>query len=82
LHWIESNAAWIIPRSMITNPNIEDSFFMTLEEFLEGAERLPVSKKSSEEAAKDHMKLLTANAQRDDEWGLLANQVVGRETFK
>jgi hypothetical protein len=65
---------------MNTNSNTED-VFMTFDEFLKDSKPSSLFKEVSQEIAKDKLESLTADNRRDDEWSVLANQVVGRETL-
>lgn len=56
-----------------------DKIIMTFAEFLSGAETSDLVEEDGTEQRQD-AKLKDARARRDEEWSLLANQVVGGET--
>jgi len=64
-------------------PNPEE-VILTFDEFLAGAVPSDSFKQVAEEIAEEQKKaiLVDSNARRDEEWSILANQVVGRENLR
>jgi hypothetical protein len=62
----------------MTNP---DKAIMTFGEFLEGAQTSDLFQQVADEIAQEQKEIIVvdSSARRDEEWGVLANQVVGRE---
>jgi hypothetical protein len=60
-----------------------DQVIMTFDEFLSGAEVSDSFEQVADEIANEQKDtiLVDPDSRRDDEWGVLANQVVGRENL-
>lgn len=60
-----------------------DKLIMTFSEFLAGAETSDSFEQVADEIAKEQEEaiLIDPTARRDDEWGVLGNQVVGKENL-
>ena len=65
-------------QSILNNP---DQVIMTVSEFLAQAESSDLFQQVAEDAAAERKKTIfnESSARRDEEWSLLANQVVGGE---
>jgi hypothetical protein len=61
-------------------PKPEDSI-MSFSEFMKGSEKSTAFQEVLEDLRKEKRETLTGGNRRDEEWGLLANQVVGKETI-
>jgi hypothetical protein len=61
--------------------NNPDQVIMTFAEFLSGAQTTDLFQQVAEEIAKEQNEtiIIDSRARRDEEWSLLANQVVGGE---
>jgi hypothetical protein len=61
--------------------NNPDEVIMTFAEFLSGAQTTDLFEQVAEEIAKEQNKtiVIDSRARRDEEWSLLANQIVGGE---
>lgn len=64
----------------VPTPKPEDSI-MSFSEFMKGSERTNAFQEVLEEIRKEKREALGSGNRRDEEWGLLANQVVGKETI-
>jgi hypothetical protein len=62
----------------MSNP---DQFIMTFSEFLADAQTSDLFQQVADEIAQEQKETIVVDsgARRDEEWGVLANQVVGRE---
>jgi hypothetical protein len=65
---------------ILPTPKPEDSI-MSFSEFMKGSQRTQEFQEVLEEIRKEKREDLTSSNRRDKEWGLLANQVVGKETI-
>jgi hypothetical protein len=64
----------------IPTPKPEDSI-MSFCEFIKGSERSNDFQEVLEDIRKEKRESLGSGSRRDEEWGMLANQVVGKETI-
>jgi hypothetical protein len=65
---------------LMPNPN---QFIMTFSEFLADAQTSDMFQQVEDEIAQEQKEtvVVDSSARRDEEWGVLANQVVGQENF-
>jgi hypothetical protein len=63
--------------------NDPDKVIMTFSEFLAGAETSDSFEQVADEIAEEQKQpiLIDAGTRRDEEWGVLGNQIVGRENL-
>jgi hypothetical protein len=64
----------------IPTPKPEDSI-LSFYEFIKGSERSNAFQEVLEDIRKEKRESLGSGSRRDEEWGMLANQVVGKETI-
>lgn len=72
-------AVFYMADDVIETPGQEDSI-MSFSEFMKGSERSKAFQEVLEEIRKEKREALGSVSRRDEQWGLLANQVVGKET--
>jgi len=68
----------------LTAMNTPDQIIMTFDEFLSEAQKNDLFQQVAKEIAQEQKEtnIVDSSARRDEEWGILANQVVGRENFR